>query len=105
MSLHLNSSETYHARILEGLSLTVNKRVIHFLSCYSNEGFARFQLMELLGIKESTLCGILNELELKQSLIEEVGSIESKYNRPNKVYKWITDIKKEPLQKQLIFTI
>jgi hypothetical protein len=61
--------------------------------------------MELLGIKESTLCGILNKLELKQSLIEDVGSIKSKYNRPNKVYKWVTDIKKEPLQKQLIFAI
>jgi hypothetical protein len=105
MSMHLNSSETYHARILEGLSLTVDKRVIHFLSYYSNDGFARFQLMELLGIKESTLCGTLNELELKLNLLEEVGTIRSKYNRPNKVYKWVTDIKKEPLQKQLIFAI
>jgi hypothetical protein len=102
---HSNSVETHHARIREGIGFVIEKRVIHFLSHFNEEGFARFQLMELLGIKESTLCGVLNKLEFKLNLIEEVGTIRSKYNRPNKVYKWVTDKKIEPLEKQLHLAI
>ena len=101
MSVHKNSYSTYYARIMEGIDLTIKKRVIHFVSHFNDEGFARFQLEELLKIKESTLCGILNKLEYEANLLEDVGTILSKYDRPNKVYKWITGEKKEPLQKQL----
>ena len=96
---HKHSITTYHARIEEGLDSFMRKQVIQFMSHFK-EPFARFHLVELMGIKESTLCGILNQLE-QHSILEEVGRIKSKYNRPNKLYQWNEGIKKESPQQRL----
>lgn len=96
---HKHSIATYHARIAEGIASVMRKQVIQFMSHFK-EPFARFHLVKLMGIKESTLCGILKQLE-DANILADVGSIKSKYNRPNKLYQWNEGIKKESPQKQL----
>ena len=96
---HQNSIQTYYERIAEGVELVMRKQVIQFMSHFK-EPFARFHLVELMGIKESTLCGILKQLE-DANILADVGSIKSKYNRPNKLYQWNEGIKKESPQKRL----
>ena len=97
---HQNSINAYYENIAEGLDLVMRKQVIQFMSRFK-EPFARFQLVDLMGIKESTLCGILKRLEDDKILVD-VGTIKSRYNRPNKLYQWNEGIKKESLQKQLL---
>jgi hypothetical protein len=96
---HQNSINAYYENIAEGLDLIIRKQVIQFMSHFK-EPFARFQLVDLMGIKESTLCGILKQLE-DANILADVGSIKSKYNRPNKLYQWNEGIKKESPQQRL----
>ena len=99
--MHKNSITAYYKRIQEGTAYEVDKRVIHFLSHFNDESFARFHLIKLLDISECTLCGVLNKLEFKLKLVDDVGSIMSRHKKPNKLYQWNEGIKKESPQKRL----
>jgi predicted ArsR family transcriptional regulator len=95
MTAHKNSIRSYYQNLSNGVQKSMKQRVLSFL--VETEGaYTRMQLVEILDIRESSLCGTLKALEM-DVLIEVSGTVQSEHGHANNLYKAILK-EKEPSQ-------
>jgi len=98
--MNRTSLEAYRKAATKAAHLSIRGQVLALLSNFPEESFSRLKLVRITGIRESTLCSVLNSLK-NCNLINVEVKVDAETESPNNVEHYLHKKRKESQQATL----